>query len=178
MAVCQFCGCKTDELDFVDVRIGGLDKKACSFCRRQLKNFDGDNISDAQIKWLLAVINKAVPDREEDVLDALKELLEKNGGASEATAPQEPYAAEVKHYKAQSSKAQVTSDDGDKDRLIAELTTRVDKLEKTIIMMKRTQLIKLVCEIAIPVILGIIILIIFFSSGFYNTLSGLYSSFG
>ena len=172
MAVCQFCGCKTDELDFVAVRIGGLDKKACSFCGRQLKNFDGDNISDAQIKWLLAVINKAVPDREEDVLDALKELLEKNGGASEATAPQEAYAAEVKHYKAQ-SKSNFGADDGDKDKLIAELNARVDKLEKTIIAMKRSQLIKLICEISIPVILGIIFLIVLFSSGFYDRLAEL-----
>ena len=172
MAVCQICGCKTDELDFVDVRIGELPKKACSFCGRQLKNLNGENVTEAQVKWLAAAINKDVPGREDDVLEALKELLKKTGVAEEIPAPQVPYSAEVKHYKAQ-SKSSFGADDGDKDKLIAELNARVDKLEKTIIAMKRSQLIKLICEISIPVILGIIFLIVLFSSGFYDRLAEL-----
>ena len=40
MAVCPICGCKTDELDFVEKMIGTVNCKACSFCSRQLNVFD------------------------------------------------------------------------------------------------------------------------------------------
>ena len=175
MAICQICGCKTDELDFVDSRIGSLDVRACSFCGRQLKNLDGEAITEAQLKWLNAVASKDVPERRAEVSEALNNILEKQGAGAEVSAPQEKTEPQVKYYKAQTKSAPVA--DGDKDRQLAELTERVEKLEKTLTAMKRSQLIKLVCEIAIPVILGIIILIIFFSSGFYQTLSDLYGSF-
>lgn len=169
MAVCQICGCKTEELDFVDVHIGELDKRACSFCARQLKNLGSETVSDAQLKWLKAAVQKEVPEREGDVLDALNAMLEKFGGEAEISAPSGT-VSEVKYYPAQSSK-RISESDVDKE--IARLTARVDKLEKTIIAMKRSQLIRLVCEVAIPVILGIAILIVFFSSGLYDRLAGL-----
>lgn len=174
MAICQVCGCKTEELDFVDVRIGDVDKRACSFCARQLKNFNNDAVGDAQVKWLKAAVQKDVPEREADVLTALHDLLSRyDEKAEDVSAPQDSFA-QVKHYPAQSSK-QGFGGEIDKDKEIARLTARVDKLEKTILAMKRTQLIKLVCEIAIPVILGIVILIIFFSSDFYDRLTQLIS---
>lgn len=176
MAVCQICGCKTDELDFVDSRIGNLEKRVCSFCSRQLKNLDGESISDAQVKWLSAVVSKDVPEREEEVSEALSSILKKQGASVDLPASQDKTESQVKYYKAQGKGSAVVSD-GNKDEQIAALTARVEKLEKMLIAMKRSQLIKLVCEIAIPVILGIIILIVFFSSGFYQTLSDLYSSF-
>jgi len=176
MAVCQVCGCKTDELDFVDGRIGNLEKKVCSFCGRQLKNIDGESITDAQAKWLSAVASKDVPEREADVSEALKDILKKHNAGVEISAPQESAEPQVKFYKAKDAGKKAVAE-SDKDEQIAELTARVEKLEKMLIAMKRSQLIKLLCEIAIPVILGIVILIIFFSSGFYQTLSDLYSSF-
>lgn len=176
MAVCQVCGCKTDELDFVEGRIGELDKRVCSFCGRQLKNLEGESVGDSQVKWLSAVVQKDVPEREAEVYDALKSLLEKHSVNALPSVPQEKDEAQVKFYKGQ-GKGQKAMADADKDQVIADLTARVEKLEKTLIAMKRSQLIKLICEIALPIILGIVILIIFFSSGFYNTLSDLYSSF-
>ena len=29
MSVCPVCGCKTDELDFVDAKLGGNDVRVC-----------------------------------------------------------------------------------------------------------------------------------------------------
>lgn len=174
MAICQVCGCKTEDLDFVKSRIGSLDKKVCSFCGRQLKNLDSDSLSDTQLKWLAAVVRKDVPEREKEVSDALMAILEKHGEYQAISALEEKAEPAVRFYKGQ-EKAKSNISDADKDKTIAELTARVDKLEKTIIAMKRSQLIKLICEIAIPVILGIIILIILFSSDVYEDLVNLLS---
>lgn len=175
MAVCQICGCKTDDLDFVEGKVGALNKKVCSFCDRQLKSLSGDEIGEAQLNWLKAVVSKDVPEREADVLDALKAILDKQGVQVKEENAIAGTQGEIKQYKA--NKGLVKNDDIDKNAVIDELTERVDKLEKTLSAMKRAQLIKTVCEIALPIILAIIILIIFFSSGFYSTLSTLYSSF-
>ena len=175
MAVCPVCGCKTDALDFIDSSIGNLNKPVCSFCHRQLKAFDGNEVSDAQLKWLKAVITKDVPEREVEVFNALKSVFEEKGGKAEEAKPVIDDVPEVKAYNQQ--KKQTVVINSDKDLLIAELSERVDNLEKMVIDMKRRQLIKTICEVAIPVILGIIVMIIFFSSGFYRTLSDLYGSF-
>lgn len=168
MAVCQVCGCKTDELDFVESRVGNIDKKICSFCDRQLKNIEGENISDAQVKWLNAIVSKEVPERETAVSDELNALANKYLPKVTSAVFQEAPVPQVRFYKAE-GKGQKTATE-DKDELIAQLANRVDKLEKTIIAMKRAQLIRLVCEISIPVILGIIILIVLLSSGVYGDL--------
>ncbi len=175
MAVCPVCGCKTDALDFVNGSIGGLQKSVCSFCDRQLKAFDSDEVSDAQLKWLKAVITKDVPERDDTVSDALKSIYEKTGSIIEDVSVVDE-VPEQKAYNATPKKTVVVNNE--KELLIAELSARVDSLEKTVIDMKRRQLIKTICEIAIPVILGIIVMIVFFSSGFYRTLSDLYGSFG
>ena len=175
MAVCQVCGCKTDELDFVDSRIGNIDKRVCSFCDRQLKNISGDKINDAQLKWLNAVASKEVPEREAIVSDELNTMAEKYLPKAVPAEPSEAPVSQVKIYKAEKKGQKIAAED--KDELIAQLTNRVDKLEKTIIAMKRAQLIRLVCEISIPVILGIVILIVFFSSGVYKDLVDLLNMF-
>lgn len=175
MAVCQICGCKTDDLDFVESKVGALNKKVCSFCDRQLKSLCGDEIGEAQLNWLKAVVNKDVSEREAEVLDALKAILDKQGVQVNAEPVVSGAQGEIKQYKA--NKGLVKNDDVNKDAAIAELTERVDKLEKALIAMKRAQLIKTICEIAVPVILAIIILIIIFSSDFYDQLSYLYESF-
>lgn len=174
MAVCPVCGCKTDALDFVNGSIGGLQKPVCSFCDRQLKAFEGDEVSDAQLKWLKAVITKDVPERDDTVSDALRNVYEKTGGIIEDVS----VVDEVPEQKAYNATPKKTVVNSEKDLLIAELSARVDSLEKTVIDMKRRQLIKTICEIAIPVILGIVVMIVFFSSGFYRTLSDIYGSFG
>lgn len=168
MAVCQVCGCKTDELDFVESRIGNIEKKVCSFCDRQLKNIDGENTSDAQIRWLNAIVSKDVPEREAVVSEELNALASKYLPKAEPAISQEPPVSQVKFYKAEGKGQKATIED--KDELIAQLTNRVDKLEKTLVAMKRAQLIRLICEVSIPVILGIVIFIVLLSSGVYEDL--------
>lgn len=169
MAICPVCGCKTDELDFVECSINGLEKKVCSFCDRQLKGFS-DVPTSAQIRWLGAVLAKEV-DREEDIKKALKELFEKHGSG-------EVIIQQVSKSKAPVMNAKISSEDfDDKDKVIAQLVKRVEMLEKELVSMKRKQMIKTLLEILLPVVLGIIILIVFFSSGLFDTLSGLYDQF-
>ena len=75
MAVCPICGCKTDELDFVERKITDTDCKVCSFCNRQLNVFDTvDEPTEAQLRWLVAVIGKDVPERADTILAALKSI--------------------------------------------------------------------------------------------------------
>ncbi len=170
MAVCEICGCKTEELDFVVGSLNGKEKKMCSFCHKQLKAI-GEKATEPQLRWLNAVISKDVSQRSSETASELKEYFEKLGGSEiSAQAPIE------KVYKAQAEKQPVVLD-ADKDKLILELVTRVEKLENTLLLMKRKQIIKTIIEIVVPIILGIIILIVFFSSGLFDTLSDLYSSF-
>lgn len=180
MAVCPVCGCKTDALDFVDSKIGSLDKSVCSFCHKQLNALSSSSAGEAQLNWLKAVLNKDVPEREPEVLSALKDLLALHGGSVEPAqqAGAAPYSApantpaKTKVYKANSG--EVT--EGDQPN-VAELTERVEKLEKELRLMKRSMLIKTICEIALPIIMGIIILIVFFSSDFYGKMSYMFKSF-
>ncbi len=180
MAVCEVCGCKTDDLDFVNGNINGLEKKVCSFCDRQLKAITGEKLTEAQLRWLNTAINKEVAERGKDTAVALKALLEKCGADLQ---PQTFNAAPTARvYKANSVGKTITTGsidaaDVDKDQLILELLGRVEKLENTLLLMQRKQIIKTIIEICVPVILGIIILIVFFSSGLYDTLASLYSSF-
>ena len=169
MAICPVCGCKTDELDFVDSSINGLEKKVCSFCDRQLKGF-GEEATTSQIRWLSAVLAKEV-EREEDVKKALKDLFDKYGSG-------EVIVQQVAKSKTPVMSTKISSDDfDDKDKVIAQLVKRVEMLEKELVSMKRKQMIKTLIEILLPVILGITILLIFFSSGLFDTLSSLYNQF-
>ncbi len=169
MAICPVCGCKTDELDFVEGSINGLEKKVCSFCDRQLKGFS-EEPTPAQIRWLGAVLAKEV-ERDEDVKKALKELFEKYGSG-------EIIIQQAAKTKTPAMNKKISSDDfDDKDKVIAQLVKRVEFLEKELVSMKRKQMIKSLLEILLPVVLGIVILIIFFSSGLFDTLSGLYDQF-
>ncbi len=175
MAVCEICGCKTDELDFIQGSVNGLSKKMCSFCDKQLKAM-GDSPNEVQLRWLNAVVSKEVAERNGDTAAALSEILKKHSDSkvfedSPAGAP----AAEKAIPKKQ--KGKVSAENVDKDELVLELLGRVEKLEKALITMKRKEIIKTIIEIIMPIILGILILIIFFSSGLFDALSGLYGEF-
>ncbi len=177
MAVCPVCGCKTDALDFVESKIGASDISVCSFCHRQLNVLNAGSAGEAQLNWLRAVLTKEVPERGADTLAALEELYEKNGGKpAPAGQPQaEPYTTPT-YTAAPSGSASGEAAQGEQVD-VAQLLKRVEKLEKQLSSMKRSMLFKTICEIALPIILGIIILIVFFSSDFYGELSYMFESF-
>ena len=169
MAICPVCGCKTDELDFVKGSVNGVERDICSFCHRQISGF-GNNPSGAQVKWLGAVLNKEVS-RDEQLQSALKELFDENSTG-------EMYVEQISASSVPSLDTKISSEDfDDKDKVIAQLVKRVEMLEKELVSMKRRQMIKTIVEILLPVILGIVILIVFFSSGLFDALTGLYDQF-
>lgn len=170
MAICPVCGCKTDELDFVKGSVKGVERDICSFCQRQLSGFGDNSPSNAQVKWLGAVINKEVS-RDEELQSVLKELFDENSTG-------ETYVEQISQAAIPTLATKISSDDfDDKEKVIAQLVKRVEMLEKELVSMKRKQMIKTLVEILLPVILGIVILIVFFSSGLFDTLSGLYDQF-
>lgn len=180
MSICPVCGCRTEELDFVDASINGTQCRTCSFCEKQLKNFSADaQPGEAQLRWLDAVINKEVPERSGDVADALG-AIKARFFAPAAPAEFMPQAAP--HKPAYNggfapSQAKAAQAQGSESERIAVLEKRITSLENELKRMKRTAMIKSILEITIPIILGIIILIIFFSSGLFDSLTSLYGEF-
>lgn len=160
MAVCPVCGCKTDELDFVERKLSDVDCKVCSFCNRQLNAFDTANEpTEAQIRWLVAVLGKDVPEREGSLSTALKDLLSRFS----VTEPEQPVApAQHKVNVVKQNPAKKSDAD---DNLIIELQSRITALENEIRAMKRKQMIKTIIELGAPVALLILLIIVFLSSG-------------
>ena len=175
MAVCPVCGCKTDELDFVQGNIGSWSGNICSFCQKQIKGIDpAKGLSEAQFRWVNAALSKDVQ-RDEGLVDELKAL---SGVVATGDDEFKQYPV-VNQYTPVQSTPSVTPVSGTSvnDEVIKQLQKRVEALEKQIRSMKRTALIKSILEICIPIILGIVILIVFFSSGLFDALSGLYNEF-
>ncbi len=175
MAVCPVCGCKTDELDFVQGTIGGWSGNICSFCQKQIKGIDvTKGLSQAQLRWVTAALSKDVY-RDEALLDELKAL---SGDVAAGDDEFKQYPV-VNHYTPAQNTPSVASAGGTSvnDETIRQLQKRVEDLEKQIRSMKRTALIKSILEICIPIILGIVILIVFFSSGLFDALAGLYNEY-
>lgn len=171
MAVCPVCGCKTDELDFVQGKVGSWSGNICSFCEKQIKSIDVDNgLTEAQLRWVNAALSKDVQ-RDEDLLSALKTLT----GMPVAAEVTQQYPI-VTHYSApQSTSVKSVTGSQTNDEVIKQLEKRIEQLEKQLRIMKRSALIKTILEICIPIILGIIILIVFFSSGLFDYLADLYN---
>lgn len=160
MAVCPICGCKTDELDFVQRKLSDGDCRVCSFCNRQLNVFDTVNEpTEAQLRWLVAVIGKDVPEREDAVSDALKEIRSR---FSQCETEQSAVPAQQKINVVQQATAKKSSSD---DNLIIELQNRITALENEIRTMKRKQMIKTIIELGAPFALLILLIIVFISSG-------------
>ena len=160
MAVCPICGCKTDELDFVERKLSEADCKVCSFCNRQLNVFDTVNEpTEAQLRWLIAVIGKEVPERENAVSDALK-AIRSRFSETEQEQPAAPMKQKINVVQQAPAKKSSTDDD-----LIIELQNRITALENEIRTMKRKQMIKTIIELGAPVALLILLIIVFLSSG-------------
>ncbi len=75
MSICPVCGCKTDDIDFVDCVIEGNSEKVCSFCDKQLLAFlPGKEPGVAQIRWLDSCVSKDYEGKRDDVTSALKAI--------------------------------------------------------------------------------------------------------
>ena len=176
MAICPVCGCKTDDLDFISRVVGAEEEKVCSFCDRQLKNFEGaGEPTEAQLRWLDAVIQKEVPARSAGVLTALKAM---NGKYQKAEVQGQPPQGNTAAQKAQpvhqrQVPAQASPVSGSRDEQIEELTKRVAALEAELKSMKRKQMIKTIVELGAPVVMLILLIIVFFASGLYDSLQAL-----
>ncbi len=161
MAICQFCGCKTEELDFVKSSINGLETDACSFCHRQLSAFSSGTVSDAHIKWLKTIAGKEVLNREKDVTEEITRLLEKHGEIVDVPAPSElktnePFSS-VENK--QENNPMVVN------HVINDLMKRVEDLELQLSVLKIKQIRRTIVEIFASIIIAIVILLVFAKSG-------------
>jgi hypothetical protein len=173
MAVCPICGCKTDELDFVARVMNKEECKVCSFCNRQLNVFETANEpTEAQLRWLNAVVDKEVPEREENVCVALKEFGSRFSGneAEQSAVPMQPKINKVP----QGSAKKISTD----DNLIIELQNRITALENEIRTMKRKQMIKTIIELGAPFALLILLVIVFLSSGIMENFKAIFDMAG
>ncbi len=162
MAVCPVCGCRTDELDFVQGKVGSWSGDICSFCQKQLKSIDsGAPIGEAQLRWVNAALSKDVAHRDEELLDGLRAIAGMDSAEQPTGDVQYPIVNNyppVRNTPVSKTPA-VNAVDSD---VIAQLTARIEQLEKQIKAMKRTALKKSILEICLSIILGILILIVFF----------------
>ncbi len=175
MSVCPVCGCKTDELDFVDAKLGGSDVRVCSFCEKQLKALGGDAPTAAQLHWMDAVLAKDVPERPQEIANALR--------TERARFPSlEPPAPPVPVPTAPAAPAGFTAPAPSRPLTYAapaaapsapanaELQKRVEALENELKALKRKMLIQKIIELGLPVVLLLIIIIVFFASGLFDRL--------
>lgn len=163
MAVCPICGCKTEALDFVDRKLNNADCKVCSFCNRQLGVFDTvDEPTEAQLRWIDAVLGKDVAERDNNVLEALKAIRQK---FPEKVIEQPAAPSQAKINVVQQGAVKKVNADDPADDTILELRSRITALENEIRAMKRKQMIKTIVELGAPFVLLIILLIVFMSSG-------------
>lgn len=178
MSVCPVCGCKTDELDFCEYKLGENTVKLCSFCEKQLGNIETKEVGEAQLRWLDAVISKEVPDRSPQIFQSLQSIRSRFPSNATVTANDnrapfnQPQKMNVQKTNVMQS-GNVPRQFGNSPQAsgdVASLEARIKKLEAEIARMKKMQFIKTVLEILIPIILFLIILIIFFSSGIFDTL--------
>ena len=176
MAVCPVCGCKTDELDFVSCKIEDTEVKVCSFCDKQIKKINTDEVTaPAQLRWLESVVSKDI-ERESGVWEAIDSLKrkylpepEEKAGAPAAIDNQ---VAEIKR-EINVSPSQAGGSANISVEQYNSLVKRLEKLEGSFNKYKKAQLIKMIIELSVPVIMVFALLIIFFSSGLYDLISTL-----
>lgn len=171
MAVCPVCGCKTEELDFVVKKLNNQDCRVCSFCNRQLNVFDSvDEPTEAQLRWLSAVIIKDVPERDNNVSGALKDLRARfaDKNTEQPATPAQQKVNVVQQGTVKKHNENITEDD-----LITELQNRITALENEIRAMKRKQMIKTIVELGTPFALLLLLVIIVLSSGVLDDLKAL-----
>ncbi|MGN1315830.1 MAG: hypothetical protein ACI4VW_02090 [Acutalibacteraceae bacterium] len=176
MAVCPICGCKTEELDFVERKIIGEDCRVCSFCDKQLNVFDSDSEpTEAQIRWLDAVIGKEVSQRDDKVLSGLKSIRSRFP-EKEVTKPVVP--EQSKTNLVYRSTAQGNAEQSNEDDVVTELQNRVTALENELRAMKRKQMIKTIVELGAPFVLLLLLIIIVLNSGLIENVKSIFDMAG
>ena len=174
MAVCPVCGCKTEEIDFVSGKINDLDCKVCSFCNRQLKVFDSaQEPTEAQIRWLDAVISKEVPERDNSISQAISAIRSRYPEPEQKTV-----LSTQQNVVVQQSGSVKKSKVNNEDDIINELRNRIGALENEIRAMKRKQMIKTIVELGAPFVLLIILIIIVLSSGVIDNFKAIFDMAG
>jgi hypothetical protein len=144
----------------------------CSFCNRQLNVFDtADEPTEAQLRWLVAVIGKDVPERTDTILAALKSIRSRY---AENEFVQPAVSTQQKKNVVQQGSAKRT----DVDDLIIELKNRITALENEIRTMKRKQMIKTIVELGAPFVLLILLVIVFLSSGIMDNIRTIFDMAG
>ncbi len=178
MSVCPVCGCKTDELDFVLCTIEKNEEMVCSFCEKQIKKLYSDETpSTAQVRWLSSVLEKEVPSRPQNIsvaLNAMKSKFAPETNEAVSTGAIESQFNSIKRdvnvpANLSSGTPGISVDQYNN------LLKRLEKLEGDFSKYKKSQLIKMVIELGLPVVLVIVLAIIFFASGLYESLSQLLS---
>ena len=182
MSVCPVCGCKTDELDFVLCTLEKNEEMVCSFCEKQIKKLYSDEVpATAQVRWLSSVVEKDVPSRPQNIAVALNamqrkfaptELSGKQPSSSAIESQFENIKRDVNIPPVATSGAPNISVDQYNN-----LVKRLEALEGSFAKYKKAQLVKMVAELGIPIVLAIVIAIIFFASGLYDSLSMITSMF-
>ncbi len=178
MAVCPVCGCKTQDIDFVNRTLNSKEVKICSFCDKQLKKIEDGNAEIAEIRWLTAVVKKEVPERDGDLIKTLADmkasLPETAPAPVNRTSPAESGVFRTSPGESgniNTPQAPIAEKAGNPDVAAADreyiysLETRIKKMEAYIARFKKIQRIKMILELVIPVILFLIILIVLFTSG-------------
>ena len=176
MAVCPICGCKTDDLDFVKKQINDIDCKVCSFCSRQLNVFETEaEPTEAQLRWIDAVILKDVPERSDEISKAIKEIRSRFS----QTEPKAYSSAEQKATAVQQvGVVKKPSVNYESDDVIKDLQNRISVLESEIRTMKRKQMIKTIVELGAPFVLFVMLLIIVLNSGLIDNMKMIFDMAG
>lgn len=188
--ICPVCGCKTDELDFTEYRFGTKEERICSYCKKQLDPLGAGSsawVTDAQLRWLNGVLQKEVPGRKSGITRYLTELYGSIAPPDEAEEGLQAVPAEEEipsvaprgtGRTAPYRTPRMKSDDGDTENVtIEQLSQRLTALEKDYRHYRKMMRIYAGLEVAIPILLIIIILIIFFKSGLYGNLKGLFNMY-
>lgn len=177
MAVCPICGCKTEELDFVERKITDVDCKVCSFCDRQLNVFDTEaEPTEAQLRWLDAVVLKDVPERDDAILKSVKAIRSRfpEKEVQQAVSPAKQNVTVVQ----QGGVAKKTNINYASDDVIRDLQNRISVLENELRTMKRKQMIKTIVELGAPFVLLILLGIIVLNSGLIENLKMIFDMAG
>lgn len=187
MAVCPFCGCKTDELDFITCTVENDEVKICSFCEKQVKKLVADEApAAAQLRWLESIVSKDVS-RDATLYGVVRKLqvkyLPETLSASSSQPSAESVASQPATVKTSAAKTASASEwssagTGVSQAQYNELLERIETVENQFKKYKKAQLIKTAVELMAPFILLIIGLIIFFASGLFEDLSGIFNASG
>ncbi len=178
MSVCPVCGCKTDELDFVLCTIEKNEEMVCSFCEKQIKKLYSDEApATAQVRWLTSVVEKEVPSRPQNIAVALNAMQSKFVPEIQEKVASAAIEQQFSNIKRDINMPKISSDGAQNISVdqYNNLLKRLEKLEGDFAKYKKSQLIKMVIELGLPVVLVIVLAIIFFASGLYESLSQLLS---